>query len=99
MSRWPGRWPSAIRSPDVRALAFVLGERVQVSCNLLRPLVVGPEAVFDQVADRAGIVRAELVGLVPERVLLATPPARWRQLDLASDRTIESRLRQRERTP
>jgi glutamate formiminotransferase / 5-formyltetrahydrofolate cyclo-ligase len=90
---------SAIRSPYVRALAFVLGQRVQVSCNLLRPLLVGPEAVFDQVAERAGIVRAELVGLVPERVLLATAPARWRQLDLARDRTIEARLQPRDRTP
>jgi glutamate formiminotransferase / 5-formyltetrahydrofolate cyclo-ligase len=82
----------AIRSPHVRALAFVLGEQVQVSCNLLRPLLVGPMAVWDQVAAMARISRAELVGLVPESVLLATPPPRWRQLDLAPDRTIEARL-------
>jgi len=82
----------AIRSPHVRALAFALGGHVQVSCNLLRPLVVGPDAVWDQVAGHAGIARAELVGLVPEAVLLATPERRWRQLDLARDRTIESRL-------
>jgi glutamate formiminotransferase / 5-formyltetrahydrofolate cyclo-ligase len=86
---------TAIRSRHVRALAFVLGRRVQVSCNLLAPLVVGPAAVWDQVAEVATIARAELVGLVPERVLLAAPERRWVELDLARDRTIESRLRLR----
>lgn len=84
---------SAIRSSYVRALAFVLGGHVQVSCNLLRPLVVGPAAAWDQVAERTAIARAELVGLVPEAVLMATPRRRWGQLDLAPERTIESRLR------
>ncbi len=88
---------TAIRSPHVRALAFVLGEHVQVSCNLLHPLVVGPEAVFDQVANAVSIARAELVGLAPERVLRATAEPRWHQLDLAPDRTIEARLQLRER--
>jgi glutamate formiminotransferase / 5-formyltetrahydrofolate cyclo-ligase len=85
----------AVRSPHVRALAFRLGEQVQVSCNLLRPMLVGPAAVWDQVAKMATISRAELVGLAPEAVLLAIPDRRWRQLDLAPDRTIESRLRMR----
>lgn len=83
---------AAIRSPHVRALAFALGRHVQVSCNLLRPLLVGPAAVWDQVAALTTIARAELVGLVPETVLLATPRARWAQLDLAPERTIEARL-------
>jgi hypothetical protein len=86
---------TAIRSPHVRALAFVLGEQVQVSCNLVGPLEVGPADVWDQVAALAAIARAELVGLVPETVLLAAPEQRWEQLDLAPDRTIESRLRLR----
>jgi glutamate formiminotransferase / 5-formyltetrahydrofolate cyclo-ligase len=85
----------AVRSPHVRALAFVLGQHVQVSCNLLRPLLVGPAAVWDEVAKLATISRAELVGLAPEAVLLATPERRWRQLDLGPDRTIESRLAHR----
>ena len=86
---------TAIRSQHVRALAFVLGRQVQVSCNLLAPLVVGPASVWDQVAEVATIARAELVGLVPERVLVAAPERRWAQLDLARDRTIESRLQLR----
>ena len=87
---------AAIRSPEVRALAFVLGDHVQVSCNLLRPLLVGPAAIWDRVSELAPVARAELVGLTPETVLLATPGQRWRQLDLAYDRTIESRLRTRQ---
>ena len=42
------------------------------------------------------VARAEVVGLAPERVLLATAEPRWRQLDLAPDRTIEARLQLRE---
>jgi glutamate formiminotransferase len=87
---------AAIRSPDVRALAFVLGDHVQVSCNLLRPLLVGPAAIWDRVSELAPVARAELVGLAPETVLLATPEQRWRHLDLAYARTIESRLRTRQ---
>jgi glutamate formiminotransferase / 5-formyltetrahydrofolate cyclo-ligase len=86
----------AIRSPHVRALAFVLGDHVQVSCNLLRPLTVGPAAIWDRVSELAPVARAELVGLTPETVLLATPEQRWHQLDLAYDRTIESRLQTRQ---
>jgi glutamate formiminotransferase / 5-formyltetrahydrofolate cyclo-ligase len=86
---------TAVRSRHVRALAFELGQRVQVSCNLLAPLVVGPAAVWDQVAEVATIARAELVGLAPERVLLAAPEPRWAELDLARDRTIEARLQLR----
>ena len=59
--------------------------------------VVGPAAVWDRVAGRAPIARAELVGLVPESVLVTTPEARWVELDLAADRTIEWRLAERAR--
>jgi glutamate formiminotransferase len=82
----------ALRSPTVRALALRVGSAVQVSMNLVEPLVTGPADVFDIVAARASIERAELVGLVPEAVLAAIPEERWTQLDLARDRTIESRL-------
>jgi glutamate formiminotransferase / 5-formyltetrahydrofolate cyclo-ligase len=83
---------AAVRSPAVRALAFSLGSRVQVSCNLVRPLVVGPAAIWDEVAQLSPIAKAELVGLVPRAVLDRTPEERWGQLDLALDRTIEARL-------
>ena len=40
----------------------------------------------------AAIERAELVGLVPRSVLDAIDPSAWERLDLALDRTIESRI-------
>jgi glutamate formiminotransferase len=83
---------AGIRSPEVRALGFALGDRVQVSCNLVKPLAVGPAAVRDEVSRWAEVERAELVGLVPESVLRSTPEHRWAELDLAPERTIEYRL-------
>jgi len=84
---------SQIRGPDVRALAFALGDGVQVSCNLVNPLAVGPAAVRDQVSRLAEVERAQLVGLVPESVLRSVPEGLWAELDLAPERTIEHRLR------
>jgi glutamate formiminotransferase len=83
---------ATLRSAEVRALAFALGERVQVSCNLVQPFVVGPAQVFDTVASIAPVANAELVGLVPQAVLAATPKRRWEELDLSVERTIEDRL-------
>ena len=40
---------ASIRSTEVRALAFRLGDEIQVSCNLIAPLAVGPGAVRDKV--------------------------------------------------
>jgi glutamate formiminotransferase len=86
----------AVRRIEVRALAFQVGDRVQVSCNLVAPLVVGPSALFDQVTwllpARGSIERAELVGLAPSALLELEERARWSQLDLSEQRTIESRL-------
>lgn len=89
---------SALRSPALRTLGLAVGDAVQVSCNLVRPDAVGPADVYDAVAARAPVARAELVGLVPEAVLCAVPRERWTQLDLAEDRTIEARLRRRGRS-
>jgi glutamate formiminotransferase / 5-formyltetrahydrofolate cyclo-ligase len=86
----------AVRRHEVRALAFRAGEHTQVSCNLIDPLVVGPAAVYDAVAQRlpegGEIDRCELVGLVPRAVLDAVERGRWEQLGLSANQTIESRL-------
>lgn len=82
----------ALRAPEVRALAMVVGDHVQVSCNLVAPWRVGPGAVFDEVAVLARVERAELVGLVPAEVLRNEPVSRWERLDLGEERTIEARL-------
>jgi glutamate formiminotransferase / 5-formyltetrahydrofolate cyclo-ligase len=81
-----------IRSPEVRALAFEVADGAQVSCNLIAPWRVGPADVFDQVALLAPIRRAELVGLLPEAVLEAIDEARWAELGLSKETTIEFRL-------
>ena len=82
----------ALRGPHLRALAFQVGQRVQVSMNLIAPDELGPADAYDLVARHAVIDRAELVGLVPAGVLDRIDPKRWAQLDLAADRTIEWRL-------
>lgn len=84
-----------LRSPAVRALGLAVGDAVQVSMNLVDPMTVGPGEVWDAVADRVAVARAELVGLVPEAVLHRIRPERWHQLDLAEDKAIEARLSRR----
>lgn len=86
----------SLRNPSVRALALAVGERVQVSMNLVEPLEVGPEAVYDQVSRHAAVARAEVVGLVPAAVLAAVEPRRWAELDLDPERTLEARLARRQ---
>jgi glutamate formiminotransferase len=86
---------SELRGPAVRALGLAVGAHVQVSMNLIDPASVGPAAVYDRVAARTGIARAELVGLVPASVLSATDERRWGELDLAPERTIERRAADR----
>ncbi|MCU1493510.1 MAG: Formiminotransferase domain protein [Acidimicrobiaceae bacterium] len=85
----------AIRCPEIRALGLGVGDRVQVSCNLVDPWQIGPGALFDAVDSLARVERAELVGLVPEGVLAREPRRRWSRLDLDAERTIESRLASR----
>jgi glutamate formiminotransferase len=85
----------AIRRLEVRALAFTVGDFVQISCNLIQPNVVGPSVVYDEVQKllKSGVIdHAELVGLVPESVLRAEDSSRWAQLGLSEATTIETRL-------
>ena len=84
---------SAVRGPHLRALGLAVGDRVQVSMNLVAPDVVGPAEAWDAVAAHVPLAGAELVGLVPASVLDRTDRGRWSQLDLSAERTIEARLR------
>ena len=86
---------SSIRGPGVRALGLQVGDEVQVSMNLIDPLIVGPAEVYDRVASVTTIARAELVGLAPQSVLDAVNQDRWEQLNLSVATTIESRLQRR----
>ncbi|HET6793132.1 MAG TPA: hypothetical protein VFH45_01745 [Acidimicrobiales bacterium] len=87
------RAAARLRGPAVRALAFALGGRVQLSFNLIDPATVGPADVHAAASSLVPVEGAELVGLVPASVLEATPADRWDELDLSPDRTIEARLR------
>lgn len=79
-------------SPALRTLALALGDSVQVSCNLVEPLRLGPADVYDLVSARTHVARAELVGLIPAAVLANIPKGRWKKLDLGEDRVIEARF-------
>lgn len=88
------RIAAAVRGPGIRALGLQVGDRVQVSMNLVEPSSVGPATAYDLIALEAdeAPVGAELVGLLPAAVLNAIPRARWSALDLDDERTIEARL-------
>jgi glutamate formiminotransferase/glutamate formiminotransferase/formiminotetrahydrofolate cyclodeaminase len=83
-----------LRGPAVRTLALEAGGAPQVSCNLVDPTRVGPANVFDAVAQRAPVARAELVGLLPHEVLVVIPRERWSELDVDESKTIEARLKE-----
>jgi glutamate formiminotransferase len=86
----------AVRGPSVRALGLAVGDRAQVSCNLIDPLTVGPEQLYDAVVALAApdgeVLGAELVGLLPRAVLGGIAPARWAELGVDEGRTVEARL-------
>ena len=91
---------SRVRQPGIRSLGLQVGDRVQVSMNLVAPFSIGPhdavravEDVCREVGTRIG--HNELVGLVSERVLREIPRHEWTWLDLSEDRTIEYRMAKR----
>jgi len=89
-----------LRGPAVRALGLPVGAGAQVSINLIDPASTPLPSLYDAVAGGAesrgcSVLRAELVGLVPESVLDQVPPHRWAELDLSPDRTIEGRMQAR----
>jgi glutamate formiminotransferase len=88
---------AAIRGSSLRALGLQVGDRVQVSMNLINPMELGPFQAFDAVSELTQTEGAELVGLIPQAVLDAIPPSRWKQLDVSSEQTIEFRLAERAR--
>lgn len=91
------RIAAAVRDESVRALGLVTGDHTQVSMNLIAPSTTGPAEAVDRIIPLAAtegvtIRRCELVGLLPLEVLRSIPRGRWEQLDVAEDRSIESRL-------
>lgn len=88
---------AALRSDTIRALGFDLEGQMQISCNLIDPVSMDIETLYDLVAalvqEAGGEVRdAELVGLIPEALLQPITRSRWPELALSQTMTIESRL-------
>jgi glutamate formiminotransferase / 5-formyltetrahydrofolate cyclo-ligase len=86
-----------LRGPAVRSLGLAVGDRVQVSNNLIDPFRTGPAEIYDRVARLAeqsgnAVEKAELVGLAPMRVVRTVPAHRRVEVGLDEDRTIEARL-------
>lgn len=82
----------SIRRPGLRTLGLQVGDRVQVSMNLVDPDSLGPDTAADAVASHAEVAGCELVGLIPRSVQRRIPEHRWPELDLSETTTIESRL-------
>lgn len=89
------RIASLVRTEVVRTLGLQVGRYTQVSMNLIAPHVAGPDVAVDAVKQFADIDHTELVGLLPQDVLMSIARERWEELDLAHDRTIEWRLEHR----
>lgn len=84
----------SLRTTEVRALAFPVAGRAQVSCNLVAPWKVGPLEVYEAVTDQAEVAACELVGLLPAAVAATVPAALRDRLDCPPERTLEARLAQ-----
>jgi len=83
--------------PAVQASGFEVDGLAQVSMNLLDIDVTPPVTVFAAVEReagqrRVGIVRSELVGLIPERGILSAGAAHLKLAD-AADHLLEARIR------
>jgi glutamate formiminotransferase / 5-formyltetrahydrofolate cyclo-ligase len=87
---------TAVRTSEVRTLAFRVGDEIQISCNFIAPLEVTPEFAYDQVASllpiNASIIKSEQVGLAPQGMLDRIPAEKWKMLGLSPSTSIESRL-------
>lgn len=85
--------------PGVQAMGVQLSApaRVQVSCNLLDFRATSLRTLFDEIARRAtargvGVLRSELVGLVPAGAVRGVSAADLRLDALGPDRVIEDLL-------
>lgn len=89
------RISSDVRTANIRTLGLQVGTFTQVSVNLIQPMIASPNDVFEAVSQHASVHHAELVGLLPASVLAVIPRARWEDLDLSVEQTIEWRVTNR----
>ena len=93
------RVAAAVRGPHLRALGLPVAGGAQVSMNLVAADVVGPAEAWDRVAAERPWPGPSWWASCPGRCSTARTPARWAQLDLADERTIEARLARRRGRP
>ena len=89
------RIASSVRTESIRTLGLQVGAFTQVSVNLIQPMIAGPNDVYEAVSQHVKVHHAELVGLLPASVLAVIPRARWEDLDLSVEQTIEWRVTNR----
>ena len=89
------RIATSVRTTSIRTLGLQVGAFTQVSVNLIQPMIAGPNDVYEAVSRHVKVHHAELVGLLPASVLATIPRARWEDLDLSVERTIEWRVTNR----
>ena len=83
--------------PAVQASGFEVGGKAQVSMNLLDIDTTSPATVFAAVESRArergvGILKSEVVGLIPERGILSAG-ATYLKLPDAAEHLLEAKIR------
>jgi glutamate formiminotransferase/formiminotetrahydrofolate cyclodeaminase len=83
--------------PAVQASGFEVSGLAQVSMNLLDIDVTGPAVVFQAVEREArargvGVLKSEVVGLIPERAVLGAAATALKCPDLA-DHVLEAKIR------
>jgi glutamate formiminotransferase len=87
--------------PAVQAKGMLVGGQAQVSMNLLDTGVTPLHIVFDEVARQAeqlgiGVDRSELIGLMPEDVILQAAAHYLKLPDFHGSRTVQGAIRQRQ---
>src|SRR5213593_1928911 len=83
--------------PAVQASGFEVDGKAQVSMNLLDVDTTSPATVFAAVESRArargiGVLKSEVIGLIPERGILGAGAA-YLKLPDAADRLLEEKIR------
>ena len=84
--------------PAVQASGFEVGGKAQVSTNLLDIDVTSPARVFAEVSQRAaakgvGVLRSEIVGLIPERAVFDAAAKHLKLDNPVEAHLVEGRVR------
>lgn len=81
-----------VRSHNFRTLGLQVGERVQLSANLIDPINHGIAELFAEVNALSEVENGELVGLAPASVIEAVPRSLWEILGLSREMAIEAHI-------